>query len=69
LLQLNSPLKVFRDNAEVIRHALNLSLQVQETGKQMAVELKAGGLDEIIELRIRIRDALKRSEVMNDNYI
>jgi hypothetical protein len=66
LLQLNSPLKVFRDNAEVIRHALNLSLQVQETGKQMAVELKAGGLDEIIELRIRIRDALKRSEGANN---
>ena len=59
---LNSPTKVFRDNAEIIRNALNLSLQVQETGKQMAIEINAGGLDEIIELRIRIRDALKRFE-------
>jgi len=66
LSKLGTPYKIFIDNAETIRHAMNLSLQVQETGKQMAVEVKASGLDEINELRIRIRDALKRLDGTNN---
>ena len=60
LSHLNQPTKSFRNNAETIRNALKLAPLVQKTGEQMAVEINVGGLDEIIELRIRIRDALNR---------
>jgi len=60
--KLDSPAKGFRDTASVIRQAIEISRDVQESGEQRAIEVNANGLDEIIELRIRIRDALQRLE-------
>jgi hypothetical protein len=66
LSNLSTSHSVFNDNANIMRQAINLSIQVQESGRQMAVEVNAGGLDEINELRIRIRDALKRLDTANN---
>ncbi len=46
----------------MIRQAIEIARDVQESGEQRAIEINANGLDEIINLRIRIRDALQRLE-------
>jgi hypothetical protein len=66
LSNLSAHHSTFNDNAKAIRQAINLSVQVQETGRQMAIEVNAGGLDEINELRKRIRDALIRLKRANN---
>jgi hypothetical protein len=58
---LHVPAKQFRDQAQVIREALRNAKLVQESGKQAGVEATPGGLEELHELRIRIRDAFSRN--------
>ena len=55
LSKLDFPAIDFRDTASVIRRAIEFASEVQKSGTQRAVEVKASGLDEIINLRIRIR--------------
>ena len=62
LSKLDAPTKTFRDTAKVVRRAIELSLEVQKSGEQCAIEVSASGLDEIIDLRVRIREALQRLE-------
>lgn len=62
LSNLEVPAKRFQETAKVIRRARELSLEVQKSGEQRAVEVNASGLDEIVDLRLRIRDALQRLE-------
>lgn len=60
--KLDSPAKEFRETASVVRQAIELARDVHESGEQRAIEINASGLNEIIKLRIRIRDALQRVE-------
>lgn len=60
--KLDAPAKRFRDTAKTVRRAIELSSEVQKSGEQCAVEVSASGLDEIIDLRVRIWEALQRLE-------
>jgi len=57
---LDAPARAFRQTAEVVRNALASALEVQRSGQQMAVEIAPSGLEDLIELRMRIRDTLRR---------
>jgi hypothetical protein len=65
VLKLTIPANIFWDNALSIREAINQSISVQENGIQQAVEVKASGLYELHEFRVRIRDALNRLNAEN----
>jgi hypothetical protein len=59
---INFPAHLFQRDASVVREALGVAEQVQLTGKQTGVESSPRGLQELHDLRIRIRDALARNE-------
>lgn len=59
---LDSPAQAFRKDAAVVREVLKAAVRVQLTGNQAAVEFTPGGLQELHDLRLRIRDVLTRSE-------
>ena len=59
---LDSPALSFRKDATAIREALNSAVQVQLTGRQAGIESEPGGLQELHDFRLRIRDALARAE-------
>lgn len=61
LSDLDTPPKVFRQKRDVVGAALKAATGVQATGNQAAVEIWADGLEELMELRARIGDALARS--------
>jgi len=60
LNNLDRPSKTFSAEASVIRDVIRLAVEVQDDGKQKAVEVTAGGLEDLIELRLRIGRALAR---------
>jgi hypothetical protein len=66
IASLNTPAPRFQQNAQIIREALKLSAMVQETGAQSGVEVPASGLEDLVDLRVRIRDALKRTDGVNN---
>ncbi|NNE36310.1 MAG: hypothetical protein HKN13_13820 [Rhodothermales bacterium] len=57
---LDRPSKTFTTKASVIREAIALATCVQEGGKQRAVEVSASGLEDLIDLRSRIGEAITR---------
>ena len=59
---LDSSASAFRKDAAVVREAMRAALQVQLTGEQVGIESAPGGLQELHDLRLRIRDALARNE-------
>lgn len=60
LTNLKRPTKTFSEEAAVIREAIKLAVEVQQDGKQRAVEVTVGGLQELIDTRKRLSDALDR---------
>ena len=60
LSSLDRPTKTFSSEAAVIREAIILTADVQHDGKQRAVEVSVSGLEELIDLRVRIADAITR---------
>jgi hypothetical protein len=59
---LDSPASAFRKEAAVVREAIGAAVHVQLTGEQVGIESAPGGLQELHDLRLRIRDALARNE-------
>jgi hypothetical protein len=57
---LDRPSRTFSLEAAIIREAIKLASDVQTDGKQKAVEVTAGGLEDLIEIRARIADAIAR---------
>lgn len=62
LAGLDTSPKLFRDRRDFVGAALKKADDVQETGKQSALEVSVSGLEELMELRAQIADALLRSE-------
>lgn len=62
IMSLHVAPRKFRDTGDVIRAALTCALRVQETGEQCAVEIAAEGLEDLMTLRLRIRNALSRRQ-------
>ena len=60
LVNLERPTKTFTEEAAIIRDAIRLAKDVQTDGNQRAVDVTAGGLQELIDTRKRIADALAR---------
>ena len=60
LSSLDRPTKLFTAEAAVIREAISLALEVQEDGKQRAVEVSVGGLEDLMDLRARANAAMAR---------
>jgi len=61
---LGRPSKTFTMEAAVIREAIKLASDVQRDGKQEAVEVTAGGLEDLIDIRARIAEAIIRDGEM-----
>ena len=57
---LDRPTKSFTTEAVIIREAIKLAAEVQQDGKQKAVEVTAGGLEDLIDIRVRIAEAIAR---------
>jgi hypothetical protein len=57
ILGLDKPTKKFQDTAKTIREAISLVYDVQETGKQAGVDVYASDLEELHEIRTRLRDS------------
>lgn len=66
IASLKTPARRFRRHAQIIREAIRLSPMVQETGVQKGIEVTVGGLEDLMDLRIRIRDALARTDGVNN---
>jgi hypothetical protein len=62
IASLKTPARRFRMNAQIIREAIRLSPMVQETGVQSGIEVTAGGLEDLMYLRVRIREMLARTD-------
>jgi hypothetical protein len=52
----------YTEKRDIIGQALKSAIDVQESGQQAAVDVNASGLEELMDLRIRIRDALGRTD-------
>ena len=62
LTKLERPTKTFTMEAAVIREAIDIAGHVQKDGKQRAVEVAVGGLEDLIDVRARIGAAIKRGQ-------
>lgn len=62
---LHVPAIQFRNTAKLIRDAIALAMVVQNTGKQVGIEVKADGFEALHDLRKRIREVLVRPECPN----
>ncbi len=58
----NVPASIYRQDAEVIRTSSTLAELVQKTGEQQGVEITNEGHEHLIDLRLRIRDSLARTQ-------